>query len=319
MTLATVAAGVLQIQVPIPFDLNHVNLYVVDTGESLVLVDTGVATDEAFTTIETALGSAGIRFIDIGTIVVTHFHADHAGLAGRFREVMDAPIVMSETDAGAIDRFFGEGQPVEPEEFFISHGAPRSLSAVFPTMLPVLQRLMTRFTADTIVSAGDRVAPGREMVAILTPGHTAGHLAIALPDEHLLIAGDHVLPHITPNIGLYPTSSLNPLRSYIDSLEAVSRLAPRRILPAHGPIIEEPGERIRALVDHHRRRIDHAASVASSGATAWEVAERLFGERLEPFHAWMALFESLAHLEYLVDEGVLCRAQGRSRVLYGPA
>ncbi len=314
-----VAPGISRLRVPIPFDLEHINVYLVDTGDGFLLVDTATATDVAFDRIERALASAGLGFRDIATIVITHFHADHAGLAGRLAALTEAPIVMTRTDAGAIDEFFGHGPPVEPEDFFRSHGAPESLSAIFPTMLPVLQALMTPFSADKIVDAGDRVASGRDVLAVLTPGHTAGHLALSIPGDGVLLGGDHVLPHITPNIGLYATSDPNPLKCYLDSLDAVARLGARRILPAHGPVIDAPAERIATLIAHHRRRIDQTLSAASSAASAWDVTRRLFGETLEPFHAWMALFESLAHLEYLVDDGVLSRVRERDRLLYGPA
>lgn len=319
MTVTTVAPGILRVRVPIPFDLDHVNLYVVDTGDGLALLDTGVGTDETFRAIEEALGAAHIGFADLRTIVVTHFHADHAGLAGRLRPLADAPIVMSGIDGGAIDRFFGEGPPVEPEAFFVSHGAPGGLGAVFHRMLPMLRAIMIPFSPDVLVGEGERIPEAREMRAVLTPGHTAGHMTVHVPGEGLLFSGDHVLPHITPNIGLYATSDPRPLHSYLESLEAVQRLAPRRILPAHGDVIEAPEERIEVILGHHRRRIDHTASAVTAGSTAWDVTRRLFGERPDPLHAWMALFESLAHLQYLVDEGVIHQVAERERVVYCPA
>jgi glyoxylase-like metal-dependent hydrolase (beta-lactamase superfamily II) len=316
MTLDIAAPGVYRVRVPIPFDLDHVNLYLVETGGRFVLVDTGVATEEAFSAVATALHVGGIDFHDIEAIVLTHFHADHAGLAGRLAELADAPIVMSEVDAVAADTVFGERAATERPEFFASHGAPASLASVLDALLPMLRKLTGPFTPSRAVRAGDRLASGREMIAVLTPGHTAGHLAIDLPTERLLLAGDHVLPHITPNIGLYPTSPPSPLRSYLESLDATRRLAPRRILPAHGEIIEEPEERLAMLVNHHRRRIDDTLSAVSSEATAWNVTERLFGEGLDAFQSWLALFESLAHLEYLVDDGALRREEQRGRIVY---
>lgn len=318
VTGATVVGpGIFRITVPIPFDLQDVNLYLVDTGDGFLLIDTGVRTREARAVVESALAELGIAFRDVHTILVTHFHTDHSGLAGRFRELADAPVLMSGPDAAFIARFFTEGPPMEPAEFFAAHGAPREFDAIARGMFPLLSQLMVPFAADRIVDTGDAVATDRPAVGLLTPGHTPGHLTVLLPEDGVLFAGDHVLPHISPNIGLYDCGDPNPLGSYLASLERVRRVAPRQIFPAHGDVIDEPEARIDQLIAHHRRRLDHVASATTApGANAWTVSEHLFGEGLGPMEAWLAFFESLAHLEYLVGAGVLRRDADPASVVY---
>jgi glyoxylase-like metal-dependent hydrolase (beta-lactamase superfamily II) len=319
VAIAEVAPGVYRIPVPIPFELKEVNLYLIDAGDGFVLVDTGVATDEAFSAVERGLRAHGLAFSDLSTIVVTHFHSDHAGQAGRIRKLSGAPIVMSAIDAAIIAEFH-DGSPAEPREFFLTHGAPRVLGAAFQAIIPSFSHLMGRFLADVTVEGGDRIGSGREIVALLTPGHTPGHLSLLLPDEGVLLAGDHVLPHVSPNIGRHSRGDPDPLRSFLGSLDVVRRTAPRRILPAHGPVIEAPGSRIDELVEHHRKRLDHVFSVTrSTGSTVWDVAGEVFGEQREPLNAWLAFSESLAHLEYLVAEGVLRRAHDDHRIVYSPS
>ncbi len=319
MSVDAVGPGIFRITVPIPFDLRDVNLYLVDTGNGFLLIDTGVATAEAREVIESSVARLGIAFRDIHTILVTHFHADHAGLAGPLRELADAPVIMSGLDAAFLHRFFTEGPPREPADFFTAHGAPREFDAVARDMFPSLKGLMVPFAADRLVDTGDAVVTDRPAVGLLTPGHTPGHLTVFLPEEGVLFAGDHVLPHISPNIGLYDFGDPNPLGSYLASLDRVRRVAPRRILPAHGAVLDEPEARIDELLAHHRRRLDRVASVTgATGASAWSVSKHLFGDGLTPMQAWLAFFESLAHLEYLVLAGTLRRDAHPESVVYLP-
>lgn len=320
MAVEEVGPAIFRITLPIPFDLRDVNVYLVDTGGGFLLVDTGVASEEARAALEAAVADLGITFRDIHTILVTHFHADHAGLAPWVRQLADAPIVMSRGDAAVLERFFASGFPAESAAFFEAHGAPRAFGAIGHGMSPVLHRLMAPFAPDRMADTGEAVVTGRPALGLLTPGHTPGHLAVWLPEEGTLFAGDHVLPHITPNIGLYGFGDPNPLGSYLASLERVRRAAPRLILPAHGAVLEEPQARIDEIVEHHRRRLDHVvAATGGAGADAWSVSAQLFGQERDAMQAWLAFFESLAHLEYLVHEGVLRRDEDHARFVYVPS
>ncbi|MFQ5898261.1 MAG: MBL fold metallo-hydrolase [Candidatus Methylomirabilia bacterium] len=312
-----VAPGVFRLQIPVPFKLGHVNLYLIDGGEGFILVDTGVATPEAFAAVHAGLKGAGIGYGDLSEVVVTHFHADHSGQAGHVQKRSKARVLMGDRDAAYLDDFFRNGPPWESDEFFSSHGVLASSAKEFREILPALARLITPFSPDGTLATGDRIGSGRELIGLLTPGHTPGHLCVLLPEEGLLLSGDHVLPHITPHIGLYSNADPNPLGSYLSSLDAVSEIAPRRIFPAHGPVIEDPQGRIRELLEHHRRRLDMILStMRSPGLTAWEVSRAIFGDELDHAERWMAFFESLAHLEYLVSKGALSRLESNARVVY---
>lgn len=314
-----VAPGVFQLQIPVPFKLGYVSLYLVDSGQGFILVDTGVATAEAFAAVHEGLNGIGLGYGDLSEVVVTHFHADHSGQAGRIQKRSKARVLMGDRDAAYLDDFFRNGPPSEPDDFFLFHGVPTSLGKEFREILPALGRLIVPFSPDGTVATGDRIGSGRKLIGLLTPGHTPGHLCVLLPEEGLLLSGDHVLPHITPHIGLYSSVDPNPLGSYLSSLHAVSEIAPRRIFPAHGPVIEDPQGRIRELLEHHRRRLDLILSTTRSpGLTAWEVTRAIFGDELDPWERWMAFFESLAHLEYLVSKGTLCRLQDNFRVVHLP-
>lgn len=312
-----VAPGVFRFQVPVPFKLGHVNLYLVDTGSGFILVDTGVATAEAARCVHEGLKQVGIDYSEIAGIVVTHFHADHAGQAARLQQLSRAPIYMGKPDADYVQEFFRDGPPPEVDECLASHGVPARLATAFREILPALGRLMIPFAADVAAATGDRIGGGRTIVGVLTPGHTPGHLCLLLPEEGLLFAGDHILPHITPHIGLYSSADPSPVGSYLSSLQAVLGMAPRRILPAHGPPIEDPERRVRELLEHHRQRLARmAAATDPRGSTAWEVSRVVFGDDLDLVERWLAFFESLAHLEHLALEGTLRRVRDNSRIIY---
>src|SRR5262249_36989054 len=148
----------------------------------------------------------------------------------------------------------------------------------------------------------------RPLVAIPTPGHTAGHLVFADHGQRLLFAGDHVLPHITPSIGFEPVPTELPLRAYLRSLAAVRQLPDLRLLPAHGPVAASVHARVDQLLDHHGARLDACqAAVEADPRTAYQVAAALLWTRrgrrfdeLTPFNQMLAVTETEAHLELLV-------------------
>ena len=158
-------------------------------------------------------------------------------------------------------------------------------------------RPLIRFAADPVrLREGDRI-DGWEVVG--TPGHADGH--ICLLRDGILVAGDHLLPDITPAVGLYPDGRPDPLGDYLASLERTIALAPGFALPGHGEPIRDPAARARTLLEHHAERLDGAdAALERAPRTGYEVSLRLFGDDLAPSQRRFAVAESLSHLEHLV-------------------
>jgi glyoxylase-like metal-dependent hydrolase (beta-lactamase superfamily II) len=168
------------------------------------------------------------------------------------------------------------------------------------------------------ISIGKRVYQ-----AVWTPGHSERHLCL-LRDDMLFIAGDHVLPGITPNIGWYPHGRPNPLRDYFWGLERVRDLPARLVLPGHRRPFVGLAERVDELRLHHqeRSRQIHAllTEALPGGRNAADVAARLFGERLRTSDDMrFALAESIAHLEFLRAEGRVVRDEQDGRIHYTAA
>src|SRR4029077_5017904 len=139
-----------------------------------------------------------------------------------------------------------------------------------------------------------------------TPGHSPGHICLYDQSDKLLLAGDHMLPELPPNIGLHPRRPPDPLHEYLDGLGRLAGYEPALILPAHGRPFKDASGRVATLVAHHKKRMDQIAAIVSRGErTAWQVAVELWGPRTNMYEKRLALQEGLAHLQALAVDGRL--------------
>ena len=132
-----------------------------------------------------------------------------------------------------------------------------------------------------------------------------------------MFSGDHILQKITPNIGWHSYSGPDPLGDYLNSLRATLTLGAERLLPSHGLVVEDPETRIHELLRHHDRRLQSCLeALGSTPTTAYEVSMQVFGNALDTFGRWMALGETLSHLEHLVHQGLLSKTEVADCVRY---
>jgi glyoxylase-like metal-dependent hydrolase (beta-lactamase superfamily II) len=305
-----------RIPLPLPNDgLRAVNVYAIEDGGGLTLIDSGWALAEARQRLEGALAGIGHELGDVRRFLVTHVHRDHYTLAITVRRLFGARVLL------------GAGEQ-ESLEFIINRddrpGAVYGRLLLRSGAAPVAERLRREWPErdaggdwekpDEWLAGTDEVeAGGRTLRVIPTPGHTRGHVVFADLDHGLLFAGDHVLPHITPSIGFEPCRPELPLGDYLSSLRLVRAMPDLRLLPAHGGVADSTHARIDELIAHHDRRLDACVAVIRRGAaTAYEAAraltwtrrERHFDE-LDPFNQMMAVMETAAHLDVLVRQGRL--------------
>jgi glyoxylase-like metal-dependent hydrolase (beta-lactamase superfamily II) len=318
-----------RITVPLPFDLRWANAYLLFGAGRWCLVDAGLATPDAEAIMRAGFAALGITPADLATIVVTHAHPDHIGLAGRFQEASGAPVLMFGLDAQRM-RFIWSEQDMRPAEivsqFYTSHGMPPEESALEKASMAATRRLVTIPTDVTSLEDGQEVLlVGERYRVIWTPGHSDGHMCLWRASDGLLIAGDHILPRITPNIGLYPRARPNPLGDYLEALHRVRDLPARLVLPGHGRPFADLAARVDELLAHHQERSALTAQLVAqaqhdTGVTAHAIAAQLFAAR---FHSLQnrrfALAETLAHLEYLRLQGHLdCRQDEQGTIRYFP-
>ncbi|MER5945351.1 MBL fold metallo-hydrolase [Streptomyces sp. NPDC001904] len=333
--------GVQSIRVPIPDNpLGHTLVYVLDTDAGPVLVDTGWDDPESWDTLTAGLSNCGTSVGDLAGVLITHHHPDHHGLSAKVREASGAWIAMHEADAAVVRRtrendpsrwYAYMARKLEAAGAPEAHVAPltRARDDGVPRRLPGLDPALP----DRTITPGDLLPlPGRRLRAIWTPGHTPGHVCLHLEEDHpaqlpgngRLFSGDHVLPGITPHIGLYEdpddTTVTDPLGDYLDSLERVGRLAPAEILPAHQHTFTDAPARVRELLEHHESRLTDLLSLLAVPLTPWQLAERMewnrpwaeipFGSRT------IAVSEAEAHLRRLVKLGRAEAAAGSDPVAY---
>ncbi|WEO97705.1 MBL fold metallo-hydrolase [Streptomyces sp. FXJ1.172] len=327
--------GVRSVAVPIPDNpLGHTLVYVVETGRGPVLVDTGWDDPASWDTLTAGLAVCGTAVAEVYGVVVTHHHPDHHGLSARVREASGAWVAMHAADTAVVRRT----REARPERWFTymsaklaAAGAPAEHLAPLrtPRTLPGLSPALP----DREIVPGELLdLPGRRLRAIWTPGHTPGHVCLHLEERHpaqlpgsgRLFSGDHLLPRITPHIGLYEdpddATVTDPLGDYLDSLERIGRLAPAEVLPAHQHAFTDAPGRVRELLAHHEERLLGLLALLAEPRTPWQLAERMEWNRPWDHIPYgsrnIAVSEAEAHLRRLVKQGRAEPVAGREPVAY---
>lgn len=311
------APGLYQVTIPLPFRLNHVHTYLVEAEDGFILIDTGVNTAEAFAALKRKLNEIGLDFGDISQVVITHFHSDHCGQVAHIHDIGRAQVVMGDAERTTWEDV-QSGLDDRREELFRQHGLPPEQAKEHAEVLPYLKSLGLPFEVDLRIGQGHTLlAKHRRLEAFVTPGHTPGHVCLFLPEEKIMFSGDHILQKITPNIGLHNYSGPDPLGDYLQSLRATLTLGATQLLPSHGPLVDHPETRIHALLQHHEQRLQSCVeALGSAPRTAYEVSLQLFGTSLDHFGRWMAMGETLSHLEHLVHQGRMARGDEGERLRY---
>ncbi|GHF93571.1 MBL fold metallo-hydrolase [Streptomyces zaomyceticus] len=320
--------GVWSLRVPIPDNpLGHTLVHVLDTDRGPVLVDTGWDDPASWTELTGGLDALGLSVREIHGVVITHHHPDHHGLSGRVREESGAWIAMHAADTAVVRRT-READPGTWLEYLArklaAAGAPEDHLAPLRAArtsgrMRTLPGLRSALPDREIVPGELLDLAGRRLRAIWTPGHTPGHVCLHLEEEHpsrlpghgRLFSGDHLLPGISPHIGLYedPDDAIetDPLGDYLDSLERIGRLGVAEVLPAHQHAFTDSAGRVRELLDHHEDRLTGLLGLLATPLTPWQLAERMEWNRpweQIPYGSRnIAVSEAEAHVRRLVKLG----------------
>lgn len=293
------------------------NAYLLE-GEPVTLLDTGIATERTEDQLRERLAEYGIGFSDIEQIVLTHFHPDHAGLAGRIQRESDATVYAHAADAPLIeqDQQALADLDARRRELFADWGMPDGEREELLAFLDSHVDTMGEPADVTEIAGGDTIETGEMTLETLhTPGHADGLCCFAFEgDGREAFVGDTILPVYTPNVGGADVRVEAPLEKYADSLRTLIDRDFERVWPGHRDVIEEPTERARYIVSHHRERTERVLSVLRKGpANAWTVSAELFGD-LEGIHVMHGPGEAFAHLDHLERAGHVER-DGKEYVL----
>ncbi len=293
---------------PVRYTLSY--LLANESGECVVM-DPGWDSAEGRAQLTDGLALAGLTLASVVGIVSTHLHPDHLGMVRYLAEATGAWVAMHPVEARALERM--THHPHDDEETLDRWGVPSSIHeslSVSPRMLEYIAQLAR---PTVLLDDGDLVPlPGRDLRVIATPGHTPGHICIADVDNALIFTGDHILPRITPNVGIgSPRDNRLALRHYYDSLELMPAWDDFEVCPAHEYRFRGLAERARDLRAHHLERSQEIVDALSAAPTltVWQIAQRLTWSRgwnsLDGINLRSALSETSTHIEYLTSVGTL--------------
>jgi glyoxylase-like metal-dependent hydrolase (beta-lactamase superfamily II) len=309
-----VAPGIRRIPIPLPIrGLSIVNAYLVEGAHGWSLVDAGLHTVEAEQALRAGLADAGIGLEDLQRVFVTHLHPDHMGMAGTL-ESAGAEVLMHTPEIAAARRTWSKGHEAidATYDWFVRHGMPRDIDeGMRQAWIAMGERVDDLKHVGGVDDGGAVDLGGRQTQLRWTPGHTDYHAVLVDQRDGVLFAGDHVLPRITSNIGLYPFSRDDPLGDFLGALAGLRDLKVKVVLPAHGDPFDDLAGRIEELLAHHAARLD--ATIAALGTkerNAYAIARTLFPVLRSAHEERFALAETLAHLRHLERLGRLREIDG---------
>jgi glyoxylase-like metal-dependent hydrolase (beta-lactamase superfamily II) len=308
-----IAPGVWWLRMPLPFALDHINLWLIEDGPGWTIVDTGYAMAETKALWERIFAEQ-LGGLPVKRVIVTHYHPDHIGLAGWLTERWKAPLWVTEKewlfarlmsrdgdDFGPLRRSFAHRAGLDRASSELFAGREKSYRRGVPSVPPSFQRLFD----GMIVEIG-----GREWRVIIGEGHAPELACLYCAETGVLISADQVLPGISPNISVQAHEpDGDPLERYLRSLDRLRAAVPPEtlVLPSHNLPFFGLHARIEKLAAHHRVRCAEVIAACEVPKTAMELVPVLFRRALDGHQMGFALGEALAHLNYLVHQGMLDR------------
>lgn len=310
-----VSPGILWLRMPLPFDLNHINLYLIEDYDATsktkgyALIDTGIGVPKTQALWDSLLAKLDVP---LTKVIVTHLHPDHIGMAGYLVDKFRVPFYMSHSEyfvARALSAGSRGASGWQDDEYLVRCG----MSADYVTQASekrknnkgVGQVILPIPLQHERLQEGEEIKIGTEQWQIMIGrGHSPEHVCLYNRQTHVLISGDHVLPIITPNIGVYSTEpNANPLKMYLDTLPQFKNLPEDTlVLPSHKQPFIGLHNRVDELIEHHHEHLEHLREFCKEGKTIKECLPVLFKRELNEHNLFFAIAEAFSHLNYLYFE-----------------
>jgi glyoxylase-like metal-dependent hydrolase (beta-lactamase superfamily II) len=317
-----VAAGVHWIRMPLPFKLDHINLWLLEDndaqGEGWTIVDCGYGSAETKDLWERHF-AATMGGKPVKRIIVTHYHPDHVGCAAWLHEKTGAPIWMTAAEflsAHAAAQDFAGFDRENSGRLFLAHGlarirpdfalAQQARSGAYKRGVPSVPKQYFR------IMDGDWLTIGARQWRVTTVfGHAPEHATLYSPQDHILISGDQVLPRITTNVGVWGNQpEANPLKLFLDGMAKVADMPDATtVLPSHDRVFTGLHDRVAELRNHHDKRLAELLEALDGPKCAADVLPVLFKRPLDDHQLVFAIGETIAHLHYLWRAGKAIRSQ----------
>jgi glyoxylase-like metal-dependent hydrolase (beta-lactamase superfamily II) len=309
LNLREVSPAVYELRLPIPWEDTHVNCFLLPDGDQVDMIDCGMGMDESFALIQAAVSELAGPEGRLRQLAVTHIHPDHYGGAGQVTQHYGAELFMHRLEVPMVHPRYLEIEQLVAEvgRHLEIHGVPEAEVAFLKNASRGFRRFVKPAPPSLQLDGSEVLELGRRRLRVeWTPGHSPGHVCLFDLESRVLFAGDQLLPNVSPNIGLHPQSTPNPLDDYLAGLDRLVAMAPSLVLPAHGRPFRTAAERAAELAEHHRRRKEQMIQVIGDRElNAWQVATAIWGRRENLHDMRMALQEGLAHLQSLSLEGRL--------------
>jgi glyoxylase-like metal-dependent hydrolase (beta-lactamase superfamily II) len=305
-----IAPGLFWLRMHLPFSLAHINLWLIDEGDSWSVIDTGVAVDECKSIWEQTFTDT-MQDRPISRVIATHLHPDHIGCAGWLTDRFDAPLYMSRDEyllARILVADTGRATPEEGDRFYTAAGFEPDQLEHYHKMFGMFGRFVAALPESFHrLGDGDELHIGPyEWRVVVGKGHSPEHVCLYCESLNILISGDQLLPTISSNVSVFPTEpEADPLADWMDSLRMLKTRVPGDVLvlPAHGKPFRGAHFRLDELIAEHETVLEKLEILCAKPQRAVDAFPALFKSKINNNNLIMATGESIAHLNYLQNTG----------------
>ncbi len=309
--VSEIAAGILWLRMPLPFGLDHINLYLLRHEHGWVVIDTGLNTEQSREVWEHV-------FLDVLdgdpvlAVICTHFHYDHTGmlgwLVGRFR--CPAYMSLGEYQAMFVTPPKGDMPNWAFEQFYRRSGLTQDeVDGFRPVLTQPFYSAEPPYSFRRLSEGSMLRIGGRDWRIVIGSGHSPEHVCLYNSKHQLLIAGDQVLPRITSSVCVGVTEpEANPMGDWLASIRRFRSLPDSvLVLPAHERPFHGLHHRLQQLQKHHDEHFERITTALTRPMTTSELRSVLFPRIRNSFDLLMAVGETQAHLNFLLSERILTR------------
>jgi len=316
-----VADGIYWVRMPLPFKLDHINLWLLQDRDGWTIVDTGINTAQVKFAWESIFENYYICDSSVKKIIVTHFHPDHIGLAGWLTQRFGVPLHATITE-WAFAHIQSSASLENSKDNYLSFYRAAGLDRDYDEIL--INRIGSYASkVSPIPQSVHRIAEGDEIDingriwrVIIGEGHAPEHACLYCEEQNVLISGDQILPRISPNISVGPLEpNSNPLKQFISSLDNFRAIPEETlILPSHDFPFRGLSGRLEQLLKHHQERLDETLVICTNPVSAIEIQRGLFKRKLDNHQIFFAIGEALAHAHYLLEVKKVSRKKDKQGV-----
>ena len=312
--------NLFRLKIPLPESpLKYLNSYVIRDAHRSMIIDTGLNRPECLAAMTAGLQQVGVD-LEKTDIFITHLHADHFGLVTKLATA-SSHVYFSRPEKELMESWEGFEAMIA---YAARNGFPENELRAALDKHPGAKYGSDWIPEMKVLDDGDTIHVGDyHFRCVTTPGHTRGHICLYETNKKILVAGDHILIDITPNIQCW-SDTQNPLKHYLASLDKVAGLQVDLTLPGHRRLIKKHAARIAELKEHHAHRLSEVMTILEEAPlNAFQVASRMTWDikadswdQFPVAQRWFATGEAISHLRYLEEEGRLARREHDSLQLY---